>query len=218
MTSTRAHPSFPLPRYKLTIWLSCVRFFVCVTFSWVSTSPSACDVNVWSFFRFRFSSYRYLLNFSSISDNAVVFQFQLLLSHGGKGIFAEILLSPGNPFYCSLDLFCLVKLRFEAFSGIIYSVLFRLRRNICLLLSCLLTLVIKKAWSLCRTLTAPKTHPSILLNPLRFEYEEIVTYRQLCTNRVSPFNKQNTSSLEYHKSLVYFRFHNSRSSRKGTLV
>lgn len=32
-----------------------------------------------------------------------------------KGIFAEILLSPGNPFYCSLDLFCLVKSRFEAF-------------------------------------------------------------------------------------------------------
>lgn len=96
--------------------------------------------------------------------------------------------------------------------------LFRLRRNICLFLSCLVTLVIKKAWSLCRTLTAPKTHPSILLNPLRFEYEEIVTYRQLCTNRVPPFNKQNTSSLEYHKSLVYFRFHNNRSSRKGELA
>lgn len=96
-----------------------------------------------------------------------------------------------------------------------WNVLFRLRRNICLFLSCLLTLVIKKAWSLCRTLTAPKTHPSILLNPLRFEYEDIVTYRQLSS---LSFQQTEYFIVEYHKSLVYFRFHNSRSSRKGTLV
>ena len=34
----------------------------------------------------------------------------------------------------------------------------------------------------------------------------------------SPFNKKNTSSLEYYKSLVYFHFHNNEGSGKGTLV
>ena len=75
---------FPFAEAQVNYLTELCAFFVRVTFSWVSTSPSACDVNVWSFFRFRFSSYRYLLNFSSISDNAVVFQCQLLLSHGDK--------------------------------------------------------------------------------------------------------------------------------------
>ena len=79
VTSTWAHPSFALPGHKLTLWLSCVRC-LCVTLSWIPTSPSACDVNVWSLIKFRFSCYRFSLDLSSTSDNTEVFQCQLLSS------------------------------------------------------------------------------------------------------------------------------------------
>ena len=142
VTSTRAHPSFPLLRHKLTLWLSCVRC-LCVTLSWMPTSPSACDVNVWSLFQFRFSCYRFCFNLSLISDNTA----------SSYWVTRNLCGNPAKPrksfLYCSLDLFCLVKSRFKAFVKIflvraewetnkrnfpsmIYPVLFRLRRNICL--------------------------------------------------------------------------------------
>ena len=144
VTSARAHPSFPLPGHKLTLWLSCVRC-LCVTLSWIPTSPSACDVNVWSLIQFRFSCYRFCFNLCLISDNTA----------SSYWVTRNICGNPAKPrksfLYCSLDLFCLVKTN---------------------------------------------------------------NFAQID----SPFNKKNTSSLEYYKSLVYFNFHNNEGSGKGTPV
>ena len=142
---------FPFAKAQVNSWviwvrLSCVRC-LCVTLSWVSISPSACDVDALVFFGF----------VSRVIDfSLTLVQSPIMLKCFNVSSYRVTRNLCGNPaksrksfLYRSLDLFCLIKLRFEAFfrifivhaewetnkrnfPGIIYPVLFRLRRNICL--------------------------------------------------------------------------------------